>query len=176
MFKLGRWSMLNLLIAMMSVMVLIAVIVPIWRTLGTRQHIADAVLDASALKVVVLEAATVRGGLAEVRSNDLHYNPKASIGTYVASAEIADGGLITLHTRNTGTSPDPILMLIPSERNGKEGAEITWTCKMMQNAYALSPPDCLKQDSTQPAPANSPTPRVTTAAAAQALTRTDTTH
>lgn len=174
MFKFGRWSMLNLLIAMMSVMVVIAVIVPIWHGIGARQHIAEAVMDASALKVVVLEAATVRGGLAEVRSSDLHYNPKASIGTYVASAEIADGGLITLHTRNTGTNPDPILMLIPSERNGKEGAEIIWKCKLLQNAYALSPPDCLKPDGAQPNPTTTPSVRATTASA-QALTRSDAT-
>nr|WP_199042091.1 hypothetical protein [Dyella sp. ASV24] len=148
MLKLRRLSMLNVLIAMMSVMVIVTVTVLVWRGFGPRQHIAAALKDADALKDVVLEAATVRGGLAEIHSTDLHYNPAASIGTYIAYAEIADGGLITLHTRNTGASPDPVLVLIPTERNGKEGAEIIWSCKLVLSNYPLSPPDCLNQEAT----------------------------
>lgn len=148
MFQPRRLSMLNLLIAMMSVTVIVTTMMLVWRGLGPRQHIAEALKDADALKDVVLEAATVRGGLAEIHATDLHYNPAASIGTYIAYAEIADGGLITLHTRNTGTSPDPTLMLIPKERNGEKGAEIIWTCKLVLNNFSLSPPDCLNQDTT----------------------------
>lgn len=141
--------MLNTLIVLMGVAMLIGATLPIWRNVGTRERIAEAVKDADAMKVVVLEAATVHGGLAEVRATDLHYNPAASIGTYVAHAEIADGGLITLHTRDTGISPDPVLMLIPTERNGKEGAEITWTCKLLLGNSPLSPPNCLNQGPLQ---------------------------
>ncbi|ULU25724.1 hypothetical protein [Dyella terrae] len=166
MLKLRRLSMLNVLIAMMSVTVIAAVTLLLWHGFGPRQHIAAAMKDADALKDVVLEAATVHGGLAGIHSTDLHYDSAASIGTYIAYAEIADGGLITLHTRNTGASPDPILMLIPTERNGKKGAEITWTCKLVLNSYSLSPPDCLNQETilvrSAPTPA-AQTPRANSA-------------
>ena len=145
MLRRHRWSTLNTLIALAVVAAATAVSMPLWHGYGARQHIAEALKDADAMKVVVLEAATVRGGLAEVRATDLHYNPGASVGTYVASAEIADGGLITLHTRDTGISPDPVLMLIPREKNGTEGAEITWTCQLVLRNTPLSPPDCQSQ-------------------------------
>lgn len=145
MLKLQRWSTLNTLLALVGLAAVTAVSMPLWHGYGSRRHIADALKDADAMKVVVLEAATVRGGLAEVRSTDLHYNAGASVGTYVSSVEIADGGLITLHTRDTGISPDPVLMLIPREKNGKEGAEITWTCQLVLRNTPLSPPDCQNQ-------------------------------
>jgi type IV pilus assembly protein PilA len=137
-------------------MVTIALAAPAWRNFDSRRHIAEALKDADAMKVVVLEAATVHGGLAEVRSTDLHYNPDASVSTYVAHAEIADGGLITLHTRDTGISPDPVLMLIPREKNDKEGAEITWTCRLILSTTPLSTPNCLNQTPTQARPAIAP--------------------
>jgi|GEM_PF-2275834 len=145
MLKLRRWSTLNMLIAVLGLSAVTAVTIPLWHGYGARQHIAEALRDANAMKVVVLEAATVRGGLAEVRSTDLHYNPGASVGTYVASAEIADGGLITLQTRDTGMNPDPVLILIPREKDGKQGAEITWSCKLILGSTPLSPPDCQNQ-------------------------------
>ncbi len=148
--------MLNVLIATMTLIVIVLVMVPVWRGFGPSRHIAEALKDANALKDVVLEAATVRGGLAEVHAADLHYNRSAAVGTYIASAEIADGGLITLHTRNTGANPDPVLMLIPRERNGKEGAEITWSCKLVLTGYSLSPPDCLNQNATMVQAASGP--------------------
>jgi len=148
--------MLNALIVLVGIMVAITLTLPAWRHVGSRHHIAEALKDADAMKVVVLEAATVHGGLAEVHATDLHYNPNASVSTYIAHAEIADGGLITLHTRDTGISPDPVLMLIPRERNGKEGAEITWTCQLVQRDTPLSPPSCLNPNTTQVPPAAAP--------------------
>ena len=155
MLKLRRWSTLNTLIAMVGLAAVVGVSMPLWHGYGTRRHIAEALKEADAMKVVVLEAATVRGGLNEVRATDLHYNSAASISTYVASAEIADGGLITLHTRDTGINPDPVLMLIPREKNGEEGSEITWTCRLVLRNTPLSPPDCQNQ-SPQTRPALAP--------------------
>lgn len=155
-FKLHRLSVLNALIVLAGAVVLIILAMPLWHRVDSRQHIAEALKDAGAMKVVVLEAATVHGGLAEVRATDLHYNPKASISTYVAHSEIADGGLITLHTRDTGISPDPVLMLIPREKNGEEGAEITWSCELVLSTTPLSPPNCMNQDAAQARPPMAP--------------------
>ena len=164
--------MLNVLIAMMTVIVIGIVLASLWRGFGPSRHIADALKDANALKDVVLEAATVRGGLAQVHATDLHYNRRASVGTYIASAEIADGGLITLHTRNTGANPDPTLMLIPKERNGEQGSEITWTCKLVLTGYSLSPPDCLNQNATMVQSVPEPAPQAERVGAAATQART----
>lgn len=135
-------STFNILTAALLCFVMGALMVPMWSSLRSRPFIADALKSADSVKLVVLEAATVNGGLENIRAADLHYNPLAANGTYVEHAEIADGGFITLQTRNTDLSPAPILLLIPKERDDKPGAEITWTCKLVQGDNILSPPDC----------------------------------
>ncbi len=156
-----RSRLVNVLVIVAVVAVLIALIVPIWRGHGTREHIADALKGTDAMKLVVMEAATVRGGLAQIRAADLQYDPKASTGDHVAKVEIADGGLITLTTRDTGASPDPVIMLIPSEGSDKASAGISWTCQVVLGDASLAPPDCQGHGLVPAAPASAPPPAKT---------------
>jgi len=135
-------STFDILTAALLCVVAGVLMVPLWSGLRARPYIAEALKSADTMKMVVLEAATVNGGLENIRAADLHYNPRAANGPYVEHAEIADGGLITLQTRNTDVSPAPILLLIPKEQDGKPGGEITWTCKLVLGNDILSPPDC----------------------------------
>lgn len=138
--RLRHLPVVNILVIAAVVAVLLALIVPAWRSHGIKQHIADAMKGADAVKLVVMEAATVHGGLAQVRASDLQYNAKASSGDHVANVEVADGGLITLSTRDTGASPDPVIMFIPTA--GSAGADITWTCQVVLGDASLAPADC----------------------------------
>lgn len=155
----------NTLVIAAVIAVLIALIVPVWRSHGIKQHIADAMKGADAVKLVVMEAATVHGGLAQVRASDLQYNAKASAGEHVANVEVADGGLITLTTRDTGASPDPVIMFIPTAGTGTAGADITWTCQVVLGDASLAPSNCqghgyvpAASASTAPAPEPEPAP------------------
>ncbi|RAO76038.1 hypothetical protein CA260_11930 [Dyella jiangningensis] len=132
----------NILVVAAVIAVLLALIIPAWRSHGIKQHIADAMKGADAVKLVVMEAATVHGGLAQVRASDLQYNAKASSGEHVGNVEVADGGLITLSTRDTGASPDPVIMFIPTEGAGSGGADITWTCQVVLGDASLAPANC----------------------------------
>lgn len=154
----------NILVVAAVIAVLLALVIPAWRSHGIRQHIADSLKGADAVKLVVMEAATVHGGLAKVRANDLQYNAKASSGENVANVEVADGGLITLSTRDTGASPDPVIVFIPTEGTGSAGADITWTCQVVLGDASLAPPTCQSHgyvpstaSSAAPAPAPAPT-------------------
>lgn len=153
-----RSRLVNVLVIVAVVAVLIALIVPIWRSHGTRQHIADALKGTDAVKLVVMEAATVHGGLAQVRAADLQYDPKAAAGEHVGKVEVADGGLITLTTRDTGASPDPVIMLIPSEASDKAGAGISWTCQVVLGDASLAPPDCQGHALVPAEPSTAPPP------------------
>ncbi len=158
--RLRHLPMVNILVVAAVIAVLLALIIPAWRSHGIKQHIADALKGADAVKLVVMEAATVHGGLAQVRASDLQYNAKASSGEHVANVEVADGGLITLSTRDTGASPDPVIMFIPTEGTGSAGADITWTCQVVLGDASLAPANCQGHgyvpstaSSTAPAPA-----------------------
>lgn len=159
--------LVNLLVIVAVIAVLVALVVPAWRSHGIKQHVADALKGADAVKLVVMEAATVHGGLAQVRASDLQYNAKASSGEHVANVEVADGGLITLTTRDTGASPDPVIMFIPTEGKGPAGADIAWTCQVVLGDASLAPSDCQGHGyvpaaaaTTEPAPTPAPAPPV----------------
>ena len=142
MIKLRRLSTINMLVAVAVIAVLVALVLPTWRSHDIRHHIADALKETDAVKLVVMEAATVHGGLAQIRASDLQYNSKTPSGEHVATVEVADHGLITLTTRNTGARPDPVIVLIPTEGIGNAGANITWTCQVVLGDASLAPADC----------------------------------
>jgi len=157
MIKLRRLSTINMLVVVAVIAVLVALVLPTWRSHDIRQHVADALKETDAMKLVVMEAATVHGGLAQIRASDLRYNAKASSGEHVATVEVADRGLITLTTRNTGARPDPVIVLIPTEGSGNTGANITWTCQVVLGDASLAPADCQGHGYVPSSAASTPT-------------------
>jgi type IV pilus assembly protein PilA len=124
------------------VAVLVAgILVPAWRSHKTRQHVNQALYAAEAVKLVVMEAATTTGSVAGIKASDLSYNPSAVTSPYVASVELADGGRITVRTRGTGATPDPILLLVPGEA-WSEGAALQWSCSLVNGDPTVAPADC----------------------------------
>ncbi len=134
------------LIRIVAVAALVALVVamgpPVWRSYSTARHISEALNGVAAAKLVVIEAATVLGGFAHVRADDLQYNAAVPSSKYISRVEVADGGLITLMTRDTGAKPDPIIVLIPRERRGHTGADVTWACQVFIGDSSQVPADC----------------------------------
>ena len=98
---------------------------------------------ADAAKLVVLEAATVQGGLDKVKGAALAYNSSSVANPYVESVAIADGGRISITTRDTGSKPDPVLLLTPQEQAGPQGAApIVWVCSMLTGKVDATPSEC----------------------------------
>lgn len=67
----------------------------------------------------------------------LHY--RVPLAEYLSRVAVADGGLITVTTQDTGANPDPVFVLVPVEsRNG----DVVWSCQVFQGDPALVPSSC----------------------------------
>lgn len=112
-----------------------------WRNHTVHGHIEQALGAAEAAKLVVMEAATMHGGVADLRASQLGFNNEAASNPFVARLDVGDGGRITLFTRATGASPDPVLELVPRE-TGDAAAPLEWTCRMTRGDATWVPQGC----------------------------------
>lgn len=131
-------------IVLIALLVLAAVVaIPAWHQHQIRGHVSDALKVADTAKLVVMESATVHGGLARIEASDLAYNANATASPYVAKITISADGKIQLATKGTGATPDPVLQLTPSERAGDTAAApIQWRCQVVAGDPNLVPEDC----------------------------------
>jgi type IV pilus assembly protein PilA len=131
------------ILIVIAILVVIAVIaVSLWRNHGMTERVDAALKGADAAKVAVMEAATVHGGLSGVKAGELGFNPAATTNPYVAKIAVADGGLITIVTRDTGITPDPQLLLTPTAANGGDQASIHWDCSVLVGKADSMPESC----------------------------------
>jgi type IV pilus assembly protein PilA len=126
------------------ILVIVAVIaIPAWRNHQIGSHIADALKVTDTAKLVVMESAIVHGGLSHIQAGELSYSPATTANPYLANITIAADGRITLTTRDTGATPDPVLLLSPAENAGdKSAAPISWSCSVVAGDPGLVPPNC----------------------------------
>jgi type IV pilus assembly protein PilA len=136
-------SVIEIVVLILVLAVVVVIAIPAWRSHQARDRIADAFKITDAAKLVVMEAATVHGGLAKIKAGELNYSPAAAAGQYVAHITIADDGRITMSTRDTGATPDPVLVLSPSESSaGNNAAPISWSCSVVVGDPDLVPASC----------------------------------
>ncbi|WP_449429379.1 pilin [Rhodanobacter umsongensis] len=136
-------STVTIIVSILVLVVLTAIAIPAWRNHQTGGRIADALKIADAAKLVVMESATVHGGLAHIQASELNYSPAATASPYVANITIAADGRITLATRDTGATPDPVLLLSPSENSdGNNASPISWSCSVVTGNPELMPVGC----------------------------------
>ncbi|HEY0197187.1 MAG TPA: pilin [Rhodanobacter sp.] len=167
----GR-SNTTIVVVIVILIVIIAVAYPWWRNHQTAGRVDSALKAADAAKVAVMEAATVHGGPLHIKASELGYNASASENPYVSHIEIADGGRITVTTKDTGAAPDIQLLLTPVQGNGNDHAAISWVCSVVSGNVDATPADCRNADAAMAPAAMAPasTTPVTPAAAATAPT------
>lgn len=153
----------TIIVSILALVVVAVIAISAWRNHQTGNHIADALKVTDAAKLVVMESASVHGGLAHIQAAELNYSPAATASPYVAHITIAADGRITLSTKGTGAAPDPVLVLIPSENSGDQGATpINWSCSVVAGNPNLVPASC--RTATPAAAASSPPASAATAA------------
>jgi type IV pilus assembly protein PilA len=162
----GR-SNTTVVVVIVILIVIIAIAYPWWRNHQTAGRVDTALKAADAAKVAVMEAATVHGGPMHIKASELGYNAGASENPYVSHIEIADGGRITVTTKNTGASPDIQLLLTPVQGNGNDHAAISWICSVVSGNADAAPADCRNGDAAI-APATTPASTTPVAPAATA--------
>lgn len=155
----GR-SNVTLIAVIVILVVIVVAAIPWWRNHQTVSHVETALKAADGAKVAVMEAATVQGGASHIKASELGYNHAVADNPYVAHIDIADGGRITISTKDTGAEPDPELVLTPVQNNGDDHSAISWTCSVSVGNTAAAPEDCRSE--ARPAIPASVTPAATT--------------
>src|SRR5579859_3124119 len=93
--------------------VIAALAIPAWRHHQVDERLDQALQAGEAAKLVVMEATTVRGGLNRLKAGDLNFNATSSLNAYTAKIDVSESGRITITTKDTGATPDPVFLLTP---------------------------------------------------------------
>lgn len=153
---LKKSTLVNLAVVLVIVVVVAAFALPAWRSHNARKHVETALSATAAAKLVVMEAAMMRGSLDKVTPADLEHNTGQD-NRYVERITVGDGGQITLTTRNTGADPDPVLVLVPAEpAGGGISSSIQWSCVLIKGSALAAPKHCSGSPETLAAPAPGP--------------------
>ncbi|WP_426271140.1 hypothetical protein ACN9MB_06250 [Dyella kyungheensis] len=142
-------------LALLAIVAVVATIaIPTWRNHRVSQHLDEALQSGEAAKLVVMEAATVRGGLSQLKPGDLSFNAASSLNAYTSKIDVSETGRITIATQNTGAEPDPVFLLTPLDNSATGGnAPLVWSCDIIAGATEWMPPRCVRP--ALPAPATS---------------------
>ena len=133
------FTLIELMIVVAIIGILAAVALPAYQDYTVRAKVTEAMVQASAAKQAVTEAASSLG-LANVTSANSGYSFTANATTYVASVAVANGGTITVTTRATGAATDPAFTLTPAQSAANE--PIVWTCAQSAGEAKHAPATC----------------------------------
>jgi type IV pilus assembly protein PilA len=160
--RLHNGMSLMTLMALVAILAVIAALaIPALRSHRIMGRLDQARQAGDAAKQVVAEAVILRGGLAQLKPDDLSYNAQATANAYTARVEISQSGRIRIVTRDTGASPDHTFLLTPLEVSAdKAGLPLAWSCDIIAGNAQWLPPSFTR-------PASPPA----TVAPAQAATR-----
>jgi type IV pilus assembly protein PilA len=150
-------------LAVLAVVAVIATIaIPAWRNHRVSERLDESLRAGEAAKLVVMEAATVRGGLNRLKAGDLNFNAASSLNAYTAKIDISESGRITIATKDTGATPDPVFLLTPLDNSANGGgATLSWSCDIIAGNSQWMPPRCTRPGtpaSSSPAPSSSAAP------------------
>lgn len=151
-------------LAVLAVLAIIATLaIPAWRNHRIADHLDQALRAGEAAKLVVMEATTVRGGLNRLKPGDLAFNAASSLNDYTAGIDVSESGRITIATKNTGASPDPVFLLTPLDNSANGGnAPLTWSCDLIAGNSQWMPARCTRPALPTPSVAPAPAPASTT--------------
>ncbi|NLD01392.1 MAG: prepilin-type N-terminal cleavage/methylation domain-containing protein [Gammaproteobacteria bacterium] len=134
------FTLIELMIVIAIIGILAAIALPAYQDYIIRIKITEGLTLAIPAKTAVIESAASQGDLTTVtEANSGYVFPKDGTN-YVESIVITLGGVITVTTKNTGATEDPIFTLSPVQKNSSSA--IIWKCKKIVGSNRHLPTNC----------------------------------
>jgi len=139
------FTLIELMIVIAIIAILVAIALPAYQDYTIRTKVTEGLVQASAAKTAVSEAAaSCDSGLTGVENTGGGVGCNAGFSftptTYVQDISVSTGGLITITTTATGADTDPTLTLTPDQAN--QDAPVTWVCEQTAGKTSHVPATC----------------------------------
>ncbi|MBI6779520.1 MULTISPECIES: pilin [Pseudomonas] len=136
------FTLIELMIVVAIIGILAAVALPAYQDYTIRSKVTEGLTQAASAKLAVAETAANVGGVANVTAanSGFVFNQVAGPNSYVAAVAVGAGGAITVTTKETGATVQPIFNLNPVQASPND--QITWTCVRVAGLAKHLPANC----------------------------------
>jgi type IV pilus assembly protein PilA len=140
-YRHGGFTLIELMIVIAIIAIVLTLALPVYSNYSVRAKVGEALSVAAAAKTSASEACQDDPSIPSLSSSLAGYLFEGSL--YAESVEISGPCLrpvITITTRNTGTTPSPVLVLTGD--NTANSGRFRWTCSMTVGQNIHVPSTC----------------------------------